>query len=264
MKRRISAGVLATVASLAATLGLGAVPASAAPAAPALSSPAQSATATTNPVFSWNRVAGAARYSVQVATQSDFASGTVKFSLSTANTYATPLTTLPRGSTGGASPPSTPPTSRVPTRPRGPSPRPQPMRPSPARLSTGPRSPTRRSRSSCPGTPCPAPRRTRCRSTTTPPSSVPPTPSPPPTTATRRPCLPSAPRPTGACGPSRLERSALAVLGAPVVHDGVERDRLQRPGHPVAREHHRLHRRGGRPRLGPAAGRQRLRAPDQP
>lgn len=97
MKRRISAGVLATVASLAATLGLGAVPASAAPAAPVLSSPAQSATATTNPVFSWNRVSGAARYSVQVATQSDFASGTVTFSQSTANTYATPLTDLATG-----------------------------------------------------------------------------------------------------------------------------------------------------------------------
>ena len=96
MKRRISAAVLATVASLAATLGLGAVPASAAPAAPALSSPAQSATATTNPVFSWNRVAGAAgtrpgSHAVRLRVRH----GDVL--ASTANTYATPLTDLATG-----------------------------------------------------------------------------------------------------------------------------------------------------------------------
>ena len=60
-----------------------------------------------------------------------------------------------------------------------------------------------------------------------------------PTTATRRPTLRSGPRPTGACGASP-RRSALAVLGAPVVPNGVERDQSPATRPPVAREHHRL------------------------
>ncbi|WP_286168424.1 cell wall-binding repeat-containing protein [Phycicoccus sp. SLBN-51] len=89
--------MLATVASVVAPLALVAAPASAAPASPALSQPAQSASSQTNPVLGWNRVTGAVRYTVQVSNRSDFASGSVVFNQSVANTYATPSSDLAAG-----------------------------------------------------------------------------------------------------------------------------------------------------------------------
>ena len=76
MKRRISAGVLATVASLAATLGLGAVAGDGGTGrAGAQRAQRSRPRPQPNPCSPGTECAGAARYSVQVATQSDFASG---------------------------------------------------------------------------------------------------------------------------------------------------------------------------------------------
>lgn len=97
MKTRLAALVLATAASVIAPMALVAVPASAAPASPLLSQPVQSSTSQTNPVLGWDRVSGAVRYTVQVSNRSDFASGSVLFNQSVANTYATPPNDLAAG-----------------------------------------------------------------------------------------------------------------------------------------------------------------------
>lgn len=97
MGQRLATVVMATVATLGLSIGLGAAPAGAAPAAPVLSQPIDGAETPTNPVLGWTPVAGAVRYNVQVSTQQDFASGTVKFTQSTANTFATPPTDLAVG-----------------------------------------------------------------------------------------------------------------------------------------------------------------------
>ncbi|MDR6862235.1 cell wall-binding repeat-containing protein [Phycicoccus sp. 3266] len=89
---------LVTAAALAGVLlagGLAAAPsASAAPPAPVLTSVAGGAS---NPVLSWAASTGAVKYSVDVASQSDFASGTVRYSITTGNTAATPPNDLALG-----------------------------------------------------------------------------------------------------------------------------------------------------------------------
>ena len=97
MRRRAATLVMATVASLGASFAVAAPSASAAPAAPVLTLPAAGADSPSNPVLGWSPVAGAARYTVQVATQADFAAGSVKLSQVTANTFATPLADLAVG-----------------------------------------------------------------------------------------------------------------------------------------------------------------------
>jgi hypothetical protein len=96
MTRRVVAALLAGVAAVA-SLSLSSLPAVAAPGAPALSLPASAATTPTNPELKWLPVAGAVKYDVQVATQSDYASGTVKFTQTTANTSSTPPNDLAVG-----------------------------------------------------------------------------------------------------------------------------------------------------------------------
>ncbi|MFQ6172861.1 cell wall-binding repeat-containing protein [Oryzobacter sp. R7] len=88
---------MATVAVLGVSTGLAATPATAAPPAPVITLPTAGADSATNPVLGWSAVSGALRYVVQVATQDDFASGAVKFSATTANTYATPVADLAVG-----------------------------------------------------------------------------------------------------------------------------------------------------------------------
>ena len=65
--------------------------------APVLTSPAPDATVTANPVLSWDRLSGAARYEVQVASSSAFLAP-LKFSSSTLNSRATPPADLAVGS----------------------------------------------------------------------------------------------------------------------------------------------------------------------
>src|SRR5689334_16372123 len=93
MRRRLSA--LMTMLALVLVGGLAtATPASAAPGAPVLGAvPARS----TNPVLTWSAPTGAVRYSLQVSSQSDFASTAVKFNATVVNTAATPPNDLAVG-----------------------------------------------------------------------------------------------------------------------------------------------------------------------
>ncbi|CAA9335542.1 MAG: hypothetical protein AVDCRST_MAG16-1549 [uncultured Frankineae bacterium] len=63
--------------------------------APVLTAPSSSAEVSDGPVLSWNRIAGAAAYDVEVSTDSGFS--TTLFAQSTTNLHATPLTELPVG-----------------------------------------------------------------------------------------------------------------------------------------------------------------------
>ena len=93
MRQRLSALITMLVLVLVGGLAA-AAPAAAAPGAPVLGAvPARS----TNPVLTWSAPTGAVRYSVQVASQSDFASTAVKFNVTVANTAATPPNDLPVG-----------------------------------------------------------------------------------------------------------------------------------------------------------------------
>ncbi|NMM35155.1 MAG: hypothetical protein HHJ13_14405, partial [Phycicoccus sp.] len=71
-------------------------PAYAAVGTPVLTSPASDATVTANPVLSWNRLNGAVKYEVQVASSSAFLAP-LKFSASTLNSRATPPADLAVG-----------------------------------------------------------------------------------------------------------------------------------------------------------------------
>jgi hypothetical protein len=93
MRRRLSA--LMTMLALVLVGGLAtATPAAAAPTAPVLNAVPAGAR---NPVLTWSAPTGAAKYAVQVASQSDFATGTVKFTATVLNTASTPPNDLPVG-----------------------------------------------------------------------------------------------------------------------------------------------------------------------
>ena len=82
-----------------ATLSLALVAPSAALAAlpaPGIVSPLPGVTVQATPVLQWSTVQGAAKFEVAVAATADF-TGTLAFSQTTANTYATPLKDLPVG-----------------------------------------------------------------------------------------------------------------------------------------------------------------------
>ncbi len=84
--------VLTAVAVLAG--GLFASPAGAAPEAPNLIGPADAGTLTANPLLSWEPVATATRYKVQISTVSNFSS--TVYDVTTYNTQATPPADLPQ------------------------------------------------------------------------------------------------------------------------------------------------------------------------
>ena len=92
--RKLAGSVAAVVSSLA--LALSASPAAAAaPATPSIVSP-DGTTVQTTPVLEWTRVSGAVKYEVAVSPNAGF-SGTMSFSQTTANTYATPLSDMQTG-----------------------------------------------------------------------------------------------------------------------------------------------------------------------
>lgn len=93
MQIRFAAAAALTGLVLAGSLGV-AQSASAAPPAPVLTAVAGGAS---NPVLSWTPTTGAVRYAVDVSTQSDFATGTVKYNITTGNTAATPTNDLALG-----------------------------------------------------------------------------------------------------------------------------------------------------------------------
>lgn len=87
---------LTTVVIVTLSTGVFALPsASAAPATPRGLSP-ESSVSTNSPVLAWNRVAGAAKYEVQVAKTPDFAAPV--FSIATTNRQSVPTSSLPDGS----------------------------------------------------------------------------------------------------------------------------------------------------------------------
>ncbi len=88
-------GLLATVLSTLALVLAVPIVATAAPAAPIIVAPDGTTTQTT-PVLQWARVSGAVKYEVAVSTNAAF-TGSLSFSQTTANTYATPLTDLQTG-----------------------------------------------------------------------------------------------------------------------------------------------------------------------
>jgi len=98
MRSNLVKAIVATVVGvLLVPLAGISTPAYAAVGAPVLTSPVSGATVAANPLLSWNRVTGAVKYEVQVASSSGFLAP-LKFSASTLNNRATPPADLAIGS----------------------------------------------------------------------------------------------------------------------------------------------------------------------